>query len=551
MTSERVVIVADSSTQMGQGHLARCHTLALAFQQAGWHVCLIGQNLLGNGLARLMAAQATRPNSPPPIDVVCIPLVMEFTPEVQADQKAQQQFAKTIQPYLLGASLLIVDHYSLGSAFYQCLSSAPLLLMAIDDLANRELPVDILLDQNFQGAAPNSKPELASVTPGWRYLQRVKRSTRMLIGPKYALLRAEFQQWQRVEPVTKPRLERLLISLGGSDPLRFTEQIIQALAASAYRELAIDVVVGAAYPALDALTIQLQALTNARLHVQTSQMAAFIHQADLVIGAAGGSTWERALIATPAMVFSLAANQQPALLALAEAGALINAGAAAEFNADGFLQMLAQLDQRPELRQQLAKTARQLMGDGDGAALVVKRIQDVMTARQLVCRPVTLADAALLLQWANEPAVRAQGFHPEPIAWDDHLNWMQRRLASPAELFYLIEHEQRPIAQVRFSPRPQHGAEIHISLSRDIRGQGLASPVLLAAITTALHQAQTSDWQFIDALVRESNFASTKAFLRAGFYPFTQECIGNVDCHWLRYPIMSSLRSSDGTACSH
>jgi len=534
---------------MGQGHLARCHTLALAFQHAGWHVCMLGQNLLGNGLARLMAAQTTHPNSPPLIDVICIPLVMEFTPEVQAECKAQQQFANAIQPYLLGASLLIVDHYSLGSAFYQSLSSTALLLMAIDDLANRELPVDILLDQNFQGAAP--KPEPASETPGWRYLQHVKRSTRMLIGPKYALLRAEFLQWQRVEPVTKPRLEKLLISLGGSDPHRFTEQIIQALAASAYRQLAIDVVVGAAYPALDALSTQLQALTNARLHVQTSQMAALIHQADLVIGAAGGSTWERALIATPAMVFSLAANQQPALLALAEQGALINAGAADEFNADRFLHMLVQLDQRPELRQQLAKTARQLMGDGDGAALVVKRIQDVITARQLVCRPVTLADAALLLQWANEPAVRAQGFHPEPIEWDDHLNWMQRRLASPAELFYLIEHEHRPIAQVRFSPRPQHGAEIHISLSRDSRGQGLASPVLLAAITTALHQAQTCDWQFIDALVRESNFASTKAFFRAGFYPFTQECIGNVDCHWLRYPIMSSLRSSDGTACSH
>ena len=39
-------------------------------------------------------------------------------------------------------------------------------------------------------------------------------------------------------------------------------------------------------------------------------------------------------------------------------------------------------------------------------------------------------DADQLWRWANDDAVRAASFHPEPIPWDDHVAWFQRLLAS-------------------------------------------------------------------------------------------------------------------------
>lgn len=608
----RALILADSSTAMGQGHLMRCQTLALALLRQGWQVILCGQTLPGHGLERAVAfftqehvavecfdAQHIDEETAPAtmLRVQILAPLMPFTPEQRAADDCQRLLATHVLGLLRKgapspcqttlhdsaavakpASLVLVDHYSIDAPFYHELKRQhpQLLLAAIDDLANRQLPVDVLLDQNFQAPAPRrvadapqpgsarTASDLAQLTAidqnvqtPWRYQNLLPAHCLTLIGPQYALLRDEFVQ-RRVEPtalMVSPTIRRLLISFGGSDPSRFTEQVLRALHALSQQtaelnglaRCAIDVVVGNAYPDLVALKALTDGMAHTTLHIQTQQMAQLIASADVCIGATGGSTWERALLGSPTMAYWLAPNQKPALEALAQVGAIINAGPAATFDAVQLQQLLTQLDQ-PK-RQALALKARQLMGEGTGAATVASTLGMLLKSHLLQCRPVVIDDAELLLHWANDPDVRSQGFNPEPISMATHLAWLERRLAAADELFYIISQAGTPIAQVRFSPKTDYhredlhsGAEIHVSLARDARGQGLAAAVLQAAIGEALASPVAAKWQFIDALVRCSNLASSMSFRRAGFVEFSDTDVKGIPCRWLRRFILESRK---------
>lgn len=602
----QALILADSSTAMGQGHLMRCQTLALALLRHGWQVTLCGQALPGHGLERAVEfftqeqvavecfdAQHMDVETAPAtmLRVQILAPLMPFTPEQRAADDCQRLLATHVLELLRKgapspclstqhksaavaqhASVVLVDHYSIDAPFYLELKRQhpQLLLAAIDDLANRQLPVDVLLDQNFQapdlhrgtdvqlshgdGKSVPAQGDYAQ-TP-WRYQSRLPAHCLTLIGPHYALLRDEFVQ-RRQEPTAltvSPTIRRVLISFGGSDPGRFTEQVLRALHAPSQQtaelnglaRCAIDVVVGNAYPDLVALKALTDGMAHTTLHIQTQQIAQLIASADVCIGATGGSTWERALLGSPTIAYWLAPNQRPALEALAQVGAIVNAGPAATFDAVQLQQLLTQLDQ-PK-RQALALKARQLMGEGTGAATVASTLGMLLKSHLLQCRPVVFDDAELLLTWANDPDVRSQGFNPEPIALATHLAWLERRLAARDELFYIVSNAGTPIAQVRFSPKTdyqredlQSGAEIHVSLAREARGQGLAAAVLQAAIGEALASPVAATWQFVDALVRCSNLASNVSFRRAGFVEFSDTDVKGIPCRWLRRFILESL----------
>ena len=74
---------------------------------------------------------------------------------------------------------LIVDHYSIDMKWESAMRSSCDHLMVIDDLANRPHDCDLLLDQNFD--------------EGYKYSDLVPSNCLLLIGPRYALLRDEFQ----------------------------------------------------------------------------------------------------------------------------------------------------------------------------------------------------------------------------------------------------------------------------------------------------------------------------------------------------------------------
>ena len=74
----------------------------------------------------------------------------------------------------------MVDHYSLDERWESTLRPLVSRILVFDDLANRRHDCDVLLDQNLHDS------------PESRYAGLVGAHTRVFVGPRYAMLRPEF-----------------------------------------------------------------------------------------------------------------------------------------------------------------------------------------------------------------------------------------------------------------------------------------------------------------------------------------------------------------------
>jgi UDP-2,4-diacetamido-2,4,6-trideoxy-beta-L-altropyranose hydrolase len=128
-------------------------------------------------------------------------------------------------------------------------------------------------------------------------------------------------------------------------------------------------------------------------------------------------------------------------------------------------------------------------------------------------RAVTRDDACLLWEWANDPAVRANAFHPEPIPWETHCAWLDGKLRSPDCRIWIMERAGQPVAQVRYD-RLGDTAEIGLSVAAAARGLGLARALLQVSAREA---CAVLGVRRLLAFVKPDNHASARAFERAGF----------------------------------
>ena len=100
-------------------------------------------------------------------------------------------------------------------------------------------------------------------------------------------------------------------------------------------QLRADVVMSSASPGVEEVAELLPSLPYpAKLHVDTSEMAALMAEADVAIGAAGSMTWERCCLGLPALQLVVADNQLFSSAAVARTGAAISLDARAGLTAE-------------------------------------------------------------------------------------------------------------------------------------------------------------------------------------------------------------------------
>jgi RimJ/RimL family protein N-acetyltransferase len=131
-------------------------------------------------------------------------------------------------------------------------------------------------------------------------------------------------------------------------------------------------------------------------------------------------------------------------------------------------------------------------------------------------RPATTADAALLLDWANDPDTRAASFHPERIEATEHAAWLAQSLTLPTRRLFIGMLEGEPIGQVRLDVARAGEAEVGISVARERRGQGLGSRLLAAGLDAGRRDPALGVERFV-ARVRVGNQPSIRLFETAGF----------------------------------
>ncbi len=270
----RVLVRADSSREIGTGHVVRCLTLAQALRSRSAHVEFMSSTGEGNINSQIVKAGFA---------------------------------VSEIQPEAGHWDWLIVDHYGLDHVYERSARTASERILVIDDLANRVHDCDLLLDQNLY-------PQMEL-----RYAKLIPQGAVTLLGPTFALLRPEFAEAR----AAKPRVEsvsRILVFFGGSDPTDETSKALEALAGLQLGECSIDVLVGAANPRREKLESMVRRIPRCSLVEPTEKMAALMSTASLVVGAGGTTSWERCCLGLPSIVVAVADNQIAISRALADGG---------------------------------------------------------------------------------------------------------------------------------------------------------------------------------------------------------------------------------------
>lgn len=305
-----VAFRADASPELGAGHISRCLTLAESLKARGasiTFVCAAGSLSVVPRLAEVADEVVEIPGS----------VRAEQGPVEEIWSAAEQESdAESTVAGLSGQKidLLVVDHYGLDYRWESAVRSLAGRMLVIDDLANRRHDCDILLDQNLY---PDSDE---------RYGELVPLGCELLLGPAFALLRPEFTERRALSRVRSGPVQRLLVSFGGVDRANATEIALDAFeASSCHGECGVDVVIGALHPARERIVRRCEDQGYA-CHVDTSQMAELILQADIAIGAGGASSWERCYLGLPAIVVITAANQRELSEHLNDVGAVWLAG---------------------------------------------------------------------------------------------------------------------------------------------------------------------------------------------------------------------------------
>ncbi len=328
-----VVFRTDASNVIGSGHVMRCLTLADALCSEGAAgVEFVCRDFPGH-LANVIEQRGYPVRLLPP-------------PDGPADSwlgvSQQRDAAETTQSLAMTPDWLIVDHYAIDSQWESLLRPHCRRLMVIDDLADRPHDCDVLLDHNWL-------PDMAQ-----RYQAMVPSAACCLLGPEYLLLPESIWQAAAKAVPRDGQVRRLLLFMGGADPLNLTAVALDALRGFVRRDWQIDVVVGQSNPQRQRIADMCAADKRCDFHCQTPSMLQLICQADLAIGAGGVSAWERCMLGLPTLAVCAAGNQRAGLQMLAAHDCVELLGEAEDVSAERIAVRLQWLLDHPERLVQLS-----------------------------------------------------------------------------------------------------------------------------------------------------------------------------------------------------
>ena len=289
----------------------RCLTLADAMQNLGAECMFVSRDHVGN-LHQVVRERGYSLISLGGTD--CISIETPFLPYANWIGVDSKRDAIETREKLAGMNmdLLVVDHYGLGASWELCMLPYVGQIMVIDDLANRHHISDVLLDQNLG----KNKFDYETLVPA---------SCDLKLGPHYALLRPEFAalQSKSLSRREKGHLHKLLITMGGVDLHNTTGAVLEALDACGQSfDLEVTVVMGSTAPWQDQVIEQARSLSfHTEVLVNVHGMGELMCNADLAIGGAGSTSWERCCLGLPTLQIVLAENQRPIAQALCHAGA--------------------------------------------------------------------------------------------------------------------------------------------------------------------------------------------------------------------------------------
>jgi UDP-2,4-diacetamido-2,4,6-trideoxy-beta-L-altropyranose hydrolase len=338
LLSPTLIFRCDAHPAIGTGHIMRCVGLAQAWLQTGGTAVFIVAEL-PTGLENRLRAEG--------FGLIAI----AHRAGGLDDAAATIEITKESQ-----AAWVVVDGEIFAVEYLQALYDSGLRILLVDDFANRTaFPVHLILNPNV-GVSDDA-------------YRRKGSSARLLLGASHTPLRREFISFNGERRFSE-REQRVLVTLGGSDPENLTPRIVDTL--RTVDGLHLIAVAGASYEHRS----ELEALVspNVTLVSNASNMPELMHGADLAITAAGGTLWELLYCRCPLVSYSRNPVQARVVAWVAKEGAAGDLGDTQNFAAVALARAVEDVALNRTVRQRMAEAGRLLI-DGRGAERVIAAIQ--------------------------------------------------------------------------------------------------------------------------------------------------------------------------------
>lgn len=337
----KIAFRADAGSEEGMGHIVRSLTLARALPEE-WDVNFIVKQ-------DDMVADYLK-------DYILEEKIFFLSPNISQEDEIKKLVSIVTENNI---RILVNDSYEIGKDYLEELKQQVDYLASIHDFAPFAFPSDIVINGNIYA------PELDYSSTG--------EETKFLLGPRYLLLREEF--CELAERKLQRNVERILVTVGGADPLNLTPKIIEALGLLEDNYLSfVDVVIGPAFDNVREIKVAAENIKfDINLHCDPHNMAELMLNCGLAVSAGGSTLYELAATGTPAVTVLQAENQIKAAGMMDKEGIVINLGMGHKVSPENIAREVSLLLENYERRKKMSERGQELV-DGRGVERCVREI---------------------------------------------------------------------------------------------------------------------------------------------------------------------------------
>ncbi len=452
----KIAIRVDSSVNIGSGHVMRCLTLAEKLKSVSNSITFISADYDGNLISLIEKRGFSVEVLNRKINDVSLG---EESKWLGIPWHEDAGACKEILKECDGVDLLIVDHYGIDAKWERKLSSYSAKIFVIDDLADRQHHCDILLDSTFGREITDYR---ALVEHG---------KSELLLGSSFTLLRPEFLELRELSLKNRTDnagIRSILLAMGGMDPPNTSLKVLKALDLERNSNWNVKVILGPGAPHYSELKKIARTFSmNVEVLSTVNNMAELMCDADLAIGAAGTTSWERCCLGLPTIMIQTAANQTFVVESLSKVGAAIYVGDQKELRSEYIISAVREMN---NILPKVSGIARKIC-DGLG----VSRIAEYLNMSQLVTlRRVVAGDADMIYQWQCEKGARRYLRTTATPKYDDHIAWVNACIEADAP-YFVVEYKGNGAGVLRLTPLDDATYEVSILLSSEFKGKGIGT----------------------------------------------------------------------------
>lgn len=333
---KKFMIRADGNSALGFGHLMRMSTLSKELRRHGKPVSYCVRE--EGSVQRFLEENG------------------EVYFSLPADCSLSQELS-LLNEKLNSGDVFVADLFPADAAYLNSIRKGVFRVL-IDNLENASLPCELYHHGAIYGR--DFEEEIQA------------RGGRGLLGSEYALMREQFRDLPKRK--LKKDSRKILVTMGGADPLGMTEKVVRELAPSSDF---VTVVIGGAFSVIP----NLSDLKNVQVLSRVSDMMSLMMDCDLCVSAGGTTTYELAATGTPSIVYRQAENQNRQCETFHRYGSLIDLGDGNEYDQHRLKETVEQLFEDFDLRQKMSERGQRLV-DGYGAERTVNRLLEEYEKRE-------------------------------------------------------------------------------------------------------------------------------------------------------------------------